>query len=177
MFAACMCSIIVDGISNTFGVFVHAFVDEFHVSVATVAWMGSLLAGFYFVSGPIVSALINKYGCRAVCIAGSIVSATAFALSTLSTRIEVLMLTYGVLGGFGFGMVNIPCIVAVGFYFESKRALATGLAVSGSGLGTFIFAPLCKFLLQQFGWKSTILILALIILLVILFGAMIKPLS
>lgn len=46
-----------------------------------------------------VSALANKYGCRAVCIAGSIISCVAFVLSTFSTSVNMLMLTYGVLGG------------------------------------------------------------------------------
>lgn len=49
--------------------------------------------------GPIVSALANKYGCRAVCIAGSIVAALAFTLSTLSTNVKVFFITYGVMGG------------------------------------------------------------------------------
>ena len=50
--------------------------------------------------------------------------------------------------GFGLGMVYLPSIVSVGYYFEKKRALATGIAVCGSGIGTFIFAPLSEYLLQ-----------------------------
>lgn len=46
-----------------------------------------------------MSALANKYGCRAVCIAGSIISCVAFVLSTFSTSVNMLMLTYGVMGG------------------------------------------------------------------------------
>ena len=45
-------------------------------------------------------------------------------------------------------MVYLPSIVSVGYYFEKKRALATGIAVCGSGIGTFIFAPLSEYLLQ-----------------------------
>ena len=33
---------------------------------------------------------------------------------------------YGVLGGFGLGLIYLPAVVAVGYYFDSKRALATG---------------------------------------------------
>jgi hypothetical protein len=46
-----------------------------------------------------VSALTNKFGCRVVCIAGSIVAAAGFALSALSPTLEILLLTYGVIGG------------------------------------------------------------------------------
>ena len=62
--------------------------------------------------------------------------------------------------GFGFGLIYLPAIVSVGFYFEKKRAIATGLAVCGSGVGTFIFAPLCNLLVEEYTWKGATLILA-----------------
>lgn len=90
---------IVDGIAYTFGVFLNEFVTYFGEGKGKVAWVGSLLSGVYLSAGPVVSALTNKYGCRAVCIAGSIISCIAFILSTFSTSVNMLMLTYGVLGG------------------------------------------------------------------------------
>ena len=50
-------------------------------------------------AGPLVSALTNKFGCRTVCIAGSVMGCVAFILSTFSPNVNVLMLTYGVMGG------------------------------------------------------------------------------
>ena len=52
-----------------------------------------------FIAGPIVSALANKFGCRAVTIAGSILACIAYILSTFSPNIDVLIVTYGALGG------------------------------------------------------------------------------
>ena len=46
--------------------------------------------------------------------------------------------------GFGFGLIYLPAIVSVSMYFEKKRAFATGIAVCGSGLGTFIMAPVTE---------------------------------
>ena len=46
--------------------------------------------------------------------------------------------------GLGFGLIYLPAIVSVSMYFEKKRAFATGIAVCGSGLGTFIMAPVTK---------------------------------
>ena len=37
--------------------------------------------------------------------------------------------------GLGFGLIYVPAIVSVGFYFEKKRSIAMGIAVCGSGLG------------------------------------------
>ena len=58
------------------------------------------------------------------------------------------MLTYGVMGGFGLGMVYLPSVVSCGYYFEKRRAIATGIGVCGAGVGCFVFAPLANFLLQ-----------------------------
>lgn len=99
VFASFMCNMIVDGIAYTFGVFLNEFVTYFGEGKGKVAWVGSLLSGMYLSAGPVVSALANRYGCRAVCIAGSIISCVAFILSTFSTSVNMLMLTYGVLGG------------------------------------------------------------------------------
>jgi MFS family permease len=50
--------------------------------------------------------------------------------------------------GIGFGLIYLPAIVVVGYYFERKRALATGIAVAGSGVGTFVFPPVAVYLIQ-----------------------------
>ncbi|ALC43494.1 CG13907 [Drosophila busckii] len=176
-FASFMCNMIVDGIAYTFGIFLEAFVDYFHEGKGTVAWVGSLLSGVYLSAGPIVSALANRYGCRAVCIAGSIIACIAFVLSTFSGTVSMLMATYGFMGGFGFGMIYLPAVVAVGYYFETKRSLATGIAVCGSGFGTFAFAPLATYLLEEYGWKNALLIFAGLILNCAIFGAMMRPLT
>ncbi|KAL0830433.1 hypothetical protein ABMA28_002604 [Loxostege sticticalis] len=177
VFASFMCNLVVDGIAYTFGIFLPELVTFFGEGKGTVAWVGSLLSGVYLAAGPIVSALCNKYGCRAVCVAGSLVATTAFVLSTFSKSVTVMMITYGLLGGIGFGMIYLPSVVAVGYYFETRRSLATGIAVCGSGVGTFSFAPLASILMNEFGsWQNANLLLAGLILNCAVFGALMRPL-
>jgi hypothetical protein len=78
--------------------------------------------------------------------------------------------------GVGLGLAYLPAIVAVSFYFEKRRSLATGLAVCGSGLGTFVFAPITQALLEHFSWKGTVLIETGMLLNVILCGLVFRPL-
>ena len=63
------------------------------------------------------------------------------------------------------------------FYFEKRRSLATGIAVCGSGIGTFMFAPLTNALLTEYTWKGTVLIEAGILLNCILCGMVFRPLN
>lgn len=49
---------------------------------------------------------------------------------SIEVRIDLICLTPL---GLGFGMIYLPSIVSVGYYFERRRALATGVALCGSG--------------------------------------------
>jgi len=77
-------------------------------------------------TAPLASALCNKYGCRVIGIIGSVISAVAVATSIFSPTISIMWLLFGLIGGIGMGLVYLPSIVMVGYYFEDKRAIATG---------------------------------------------------
>lgn len=196
VFSAFMCNLIVDGIAYTFGLFFEQFLLHFMTSRGKVALVGSLLNGCYltvgmyrfrvykkilipsyFVPGPIVSSLVNRYGCQVVVILGAVIGCLGFLLSTIAPNIETLMITYGVVGGVGFGMIYLPTIVSVGYYFSTKRAFATGVAVCGSGMGAFLFAPFCQFLLSVTTWQNTLVILGLLILSCGVFGWLMRPID
>lgn len=70
----------------------------------------------------------------------------------------------------------MPAIVYVGYYFEKKRALATGLSVAGSGFGTFVFPPLTVALITAFTWRGALWILSGIILNCAVFGCLMRSL-
>lgn len=74
-------------------------------------------------------------------------------------------------------MMYLPAIVMVGYYFDKRRALATGIAVCGSGIGTFIMAPLATFLLDLLTWRGANIVLGAILLNGVVFGALYRPLS
>ena len=73
-------------------------------------------------------------------------------------------------------MIYLPSIVSVGFYFEKKRPLATGIAVCGSGIGAFVFSPVLEILSEMYDWKNLLLIMAGIILNGAVFGMLMRPL-
>lgn len=79
--------------------------------------------------------------------------------------------------GIGFGFVFLPAIVTVGYYFESRRAFATGIAVCGSGVGNFILPPIIQFLIDRYGWRLCLLWLAGLSLFCAVFGSFFRPLN
>ncbi len=131
--------------------------------------------------GPFVSALCNKYGFRLIAILGTLIASTSFIvcwhLNRDSPSLVALILFYGVVGGIGFSCIYVPAVIAVGFYFEKKRALATGIAISGTGIGNFIFPYLIALFTEKFRWSGAILVLGLIVLLCGLLAILYKPLK
>jgi MFS transporter, MCT family, solute carrier family 16 (monocarboxylic acid transporters), member 14 len=57
---------------------------------------------------------------------GSILASVSIGLSILSPNIYIMWLLFGLIGGIGMGLVYLPSIIMVGYYFEKKRAIATG---------------------------------------------------
>ncbi|VDK85227.1 unnamed protein product [Cylicostephanus goldi] len=107
---------------------------------------------------------------------GAFISGTAFLISVASPNIYFFMLIYGVMGGIGFGMIYLPAIVVVGYYFESKRAVATGIAVAGSGVGTMVMPFVTEYFISTIGWKYTVWILAALVYTCAAFAILYRPL-
>lgn len=66
--------------------------------------------------------------------------------------------------------------MCVAQYFKKRRSFATGLAVCGSGFGTFILAPITEMLVNEFSWQGAMLILGGLILNVVFCGFIFRPL-
>ena len=62
------------------------------------------------------------------------------------------------------GMQYVAAIMIPQFYFDKKRAIATGITVGGAPVGGMIFAPLVQFFINTYGWRSTMLLMGAIVL-------------
>ncbi|XP_050298195.1 monocarboxylate transporter 14-like isoform X3 [Anthonomus grandis grandis] len=160
VFASLILSMVADGISFSFGLLYTEFLIEFEASKSSTSWIGSLFMAVPLLFGPIMSALVDKYGCRLMTIVGGIISAIGFIISSKCYSINVMYLTFGTLAGLGLGLCYVTAVVSIAFWFDKKRTLAVGIGASGTGVGTFIFSPLTDYLLSEFGWRGTTLILS-----------------
>lgn len=158
--ASLIISMIADGVSFSFGLLYIEFLQEFGASKLKTAWIGSLFMAVPLLSGPIMSALVDRYGCRSMTIVGGLISGFGFILSCFSTTIEVMYLTFGVIAGLGLGLCYVTAVVSIAYWFEKKRTLAVGLSACGTGIGTFVYAPMTTYFIEEYGWRGTCLLLA-----------------
>jgi OFA family oxalate/formate antiporter-like MFS transporter len=97
----------------------------------------------------------DKYGPRPVVMVGGIILGIGFVLSGfIQTKLQ-LYITYGLISGFGGGIIYLPPIATAPKWWPDRRALATGFAVVGLGLGSFIMGPLATYIIQApgLGWR------------------------
>ncbi|XP_076754397.1 monocarboxylate transporter 5-like [Xylocopa sonorina] len=175
--ASFLIHVIADGVTYSFGVLYVELLYYFEEGKGATAWIASILVGVTYCSGPISSLLVNKFGCRVVTIMGSVLASLCLLSSVWAPNIITLYFSIGVGTGLGFGLIYLPAIVSVTYYFEKYRSLATGMAVCGAGFGTLIFAPLLDYLIAMYDWRGTILICSGIVLNCTVLGALFRPLE
>ncbi|XKL69356.1 hypothetical protein PGB90_007125 [Kerria lacca] len=176
VFASFMIHVVTDGVVYSFGELFKEILKEYNEGAGKTSLIPSILVGTTLCSGPVSSALVNKFGCRPVTIAGSLISTLCILISIYATSIESLMFTMGLGTGIGFGLIYLPAIVSVTCYFEKYRSIATGIGVCGSGFGTVIFAPLMNISIKKFGLNGTFVFVAFVVLTCVLYGLLLRPL-
>ncbi|XP_069107402.1 monocarboxylate transporter 12-like [Argopecten irradians] len=175
-FSAFMISVLVDGVNLTFGVFFSEYLDYFGGSKGKTQMIHSVSVGTMLCTGPVAGVMVDRFGTKSVTISGSVLFSLGLFLSAFSPNLDVMILLYGVVGGVGFGLMYIPSLVMVGGYFEKRRALATGIAMCGTGIGNFVFAPVYEMLLREYGWRGTLWIMSAITLNGAVFASQFRPL-
>ncbi|KAM9336304.1 monocarboxylate transporter 12-B-like [Symphorus nematophorus] len=128
-------------------------------------------------AAPVGSLVGNRWSCRVAVMLGGLLSSCGLVLSSFSTSLELLYLSIGVLTGTGFALCYTPAIAMVGCYFHQRKALAYGIAMSGSGIGTFVLAPAVQMLIELYSWRGALLVLSAFVANLCVCGALLRPIT
>ena len=152
----------------SFGVFLRPLTEEFD-------WSRGSLSGALAVAGlatgllrPVAGMLSDRYDARYVAAIGLVLGGAA--LLGLS-KIDSLWQLYALflLMGFGFTLASPATLTRlVSTRFTKRRGLALSLAGSGSAVGETALVPLAAVVLTLSGWRTSYVVLGLILLLIIL---------
>jgi MFS family permease len=108
--------------------------------------------------------LADRFGPRNVALIGVACLAGSLAIASMAGSITVLYVTYSVGIGLGVGLTYVPSVGAVQHWFAERRALASGLAVSGIGAGNIVGPLLAEWWIGALGWRGAYLALASFVL-------------
>uniref|UniRef100_A0A3B4XZV8 Solute carrier family 16 member 12 n=1 Tax=Seriola lalandi dorsalis TaxID=1841481 RepID=A0A3B4XZV8_SERLL len=172
-----LATICIRAVTRCVSMFFVEFQLHFEKDYSTTAWIHSLIDCTTMLCAPLAGFLGSRFSCRGTVILGGLLSATGLILSSFATSLEYLYIFLGILTGLGFALSYTPAIAMVGRYFNERKALAYGIALSGSGIGTFILAPAVQMLIEHYSWRGALLILGGFVSNLCVCGALMRPLE
>ncbi|XP_033757155.1 monocarboxylate transporter 13-like isoform X2 [Pecten maximus] len=98
-------------------------------------------------------------------------------VSAFMTSLDWIIVTFGVVGGVGSGIQYTALYVTLGYNFKRNVNIASGFAVSGVGVGTFILTPVFAYLMTIYTLEGLFICLAGLSLQSVAFGVMFFPSS
>ncbi|WP_333903789.1 MFS transporter, partial [Achromobacter insolitus] len=150
--AAFLITLLGFGSAYSFSAFLDALQRDFSASRGAVSLVFSVAGFLYFGFGVISGPLADRYGSRRMAWLGMLLVALGLALASAAQNLTQIYLAYGLGVGLGVGCAYVPVIGAVQRWFLRRRGLASGLAVSGIGVGTLLVPPLAAELIGLWGW-------------------------
>ena len=147
------------GSAYTFSAFVESLQQDFAASRGSVSLVFSLAGFLYFGLGIVSGPLADRWGSRRLAVVGMILVGVGLALASAARTLVEVYVAYGLGVGLGVGCSYVPAVGAVQRWFVRRRGFASGLAVSGIGVGTLLMPPLAALLIEGMGWRNAYLLL------------------
>lgn len=118
-------------------------------------------------AGPLVGILATRFGVRRVAITSLVLFSFSFmSFSLLIGSLTQYYLTWTVVAVLGAGSLPITWTRAVNHWFDTRKGLALGISLMGTGLFGFFSKNLTTSLIDAFGWRGAYIGLGLLPLLV-----------
>ncbi|XP_055797424.1 monocarboxylate transporter 6-like [Salvelinus fontinalis] len=158
------------------GIFYTELQAEFSSSNTETSWVPAIMTAVLHAGGPLCSVLVERFGCRVTVMVGGVLSGLGMVVSALARTITELYIT-SIIAGLGFCLSFQPSVTMMGHYFLRRRAFANALSSTGTALGLSTLPLLANFLLGQFGWRGSFLVLGGLLLNCCVCGAVMRPLG
>ncbi|KAK0469014.1 major facilitator superfamily domain-containing protein [Desarmillaria tabescens] len=164
-----LCSFIVNflalGIESTWGVYQDYYFNTAelgHVSNSNLAWVGAIQAVGVSVLGFPAGKLAERIGYRMTGIIGCTLMAIGLLGASFSSKVWHLYLNQGIVFAIGSAFAVIPALTIPSQWFVKYRGFATGVGVSGYGIGGLVLSPVTEKLIGELGIRWTLRIMALL---------------
>ena len=145
----------------TFGLFLGPVTREFGWDRTTFS--SSLLVGHGFAAAayPFLGRAIDRYGIRRVSLTCIVLFALSLASLSLTPPVPAVFIAMaGLVGLLSAGQAPLPYAKAVSSWFDERRGLALGIAMTGIGIGATLLPQFAKAVIDAYGWRAGYVALA-----------------
>jgi MFS transporter, OFA family, oxalate/formate antiporter len=133
------------------------------VTLAEIQVTASLLIVLQTFFSPFQAFLVDRFGPKLLISVGAILSGGSWVLASQAGSLTALYITYGVIGGFGTGIIYVGIIGLMVRWFPDRRGLATGLAAAGYGFGAFFTSFPIDSMIRSSGYQHALLVWGIIL--------------
>ncbi|MBX6328828.1 MAG: oxalate/formate MFS antiporter [Pseudolabrys sp.] len=131
-------------------------------TLAELQWTFSLLIILQTWCSPLQAYLVDRFGPRTLISVGALMSGGGWVLSAYVDNVWMLYLTYGVICGFGTGIIYVGIIGLMVRWFPDRRGLAAGIAAAGYGFGAFFTSFPIDSMIKSSGYAHTLVVWGII---------------
>ena len=151
----------------TFGVFLKPLMADMGWQRGTASFALSFGGIFSAAMVPVIGWMMDRWGIRRVALPGIVIYSLTVGLLALSPRsLLCFTLLFALAEGASAIQTPIGYAKAIAAWFDRRRGLALGIAMSGVGLGGFVMPQLAEALIERVGWRGAYASLGLLTLLV-----------
>lgn len=124
------------------------------------------------VSGFAWGAASDRFGPTPIILAGAVLLGAGLMLASRATSPLMFQLAYGVLIGAAGGAFFAPIMATTTMWFDKNLGLAVSLVSAGMGMAPLTLSPLTAWLIQEQGWRSTMGIVGVLVLVIVIPAAL-----
>lgn len=150
------------GVAYGFAPFIAPLQSEFSASRGAVSTAFSIAVPLYFLLGAVSGPLADRYGPRRIGLSGLAIGGIGILAAARADALWEVQWGFGLGVGIAIGFSYVPAIGAVQGWFSARRGAASGIAVSGIGLGTLCMPPAAAYLIDALGWRGAWAVLGLL---------------
>lgn len=116
--------------------------------------------------------LSDRYGTRTVVLGGGVLLGLGLVLGSRATTLLQFQLLFGAIVGLAAGSFYAPMTAVTTKWFTRNRSLAVALVSAGLSMGSTIMAPLARWLISAYDWRTAMLVLGDLVWLVVIPAAL-----
>jgi len=152
------------GLRQSLGLFMRPMTLEFGITAATFGFSIALQNIVWGVSQPFIGALADRYGPRPVLISTAFVYAAGLLLMVFANTIPGGLQIAGFLAGVGTAGTGFGVLIGTVSRStpQEKRTKTVGIVAAAGSLGTMVIAPIGQHLIDGFGWKTAMVVFAVL---------------